>query len=57
LLRSLAGTVNNLRKTSADLTMMVYVSKTQILKRQMTKLFNRIADTYVAALYALQQFF
>jgi hypothetical protein len=50
MLGSFAGTVDNLWKALPDLAMMVDVSKANVLKRQMSKLINRLVNTYFAGL-------
>jgi len=51
---SFTGAVDDLRESASDLAMVVHVREAQILKRQVTKLFNRLVDAYVAGLYLLE---
>jgi hypothetical protein len=39
-----AGAVNDFREAAANLAVMVYAGKAQILKRQVAKFFNRLLD-------------
>jgi hypothetical protein len=42
-----AGTVNDLRKAAAELTVVVYAGEAEVLKRQMPKLSNRLVDANI----------
>jgi hypothetical protein len=54
LFRSFIGTINNFRKTSPDLPMMVYACKSQVLEWKMPKLFDRLIDAGFTALNLTQ---
>jgi len=49
LLGGLTRTVDDFRKTPPDLSMVVNTRKTQVFKRQMSQLFNRVIDPDFAA--------
>ena len=53
----LAGAVNYLRKTLANMTMMVNAGKTKVFERQMPKFLYGLIDGYVARFDLLQQLF
>jgi hypothetical protein len=46
LFGSLTGAEDNFRKAPADLAVVVYASKTQIFKRQMSEFLNCLVDGY-----------
>jgi hypothetical protein len=54
LLGRFARTVDNFWKAPADLAMVVDTRKTQVFKRQVAQVFNRILDTDFAGFYLLQ---
>ena len=57
LLGCLAGAINHLGKTLANLAMVVHAGKTQVLVWQMAKLLNGLVDGNLARFNLLQQLF
>jgi len=53
LLDSFTGAVDNLRKATPNLPMMVNAGKAQILKRQQPQFFNCLLDVNFTAFYLL----
>jgi spermidine/putrescine-binding protein len=51
LFGSFAGAVNDFREATANLAVMVYAGKAQILKRQMAKFGDSFVDGDLAILY------
>jgi len=54
LLRCLTRTVNNLRKASPDLAMMIHAGKAKVLKRQVAEFIDRLFYLQLAALDLLE---
>jgi hypothetical protein len=48
LFSGFAGAINDFREAAANLAVMVYAGKAQILERQMAKFFNRLLDVNFA---------